>query len=451
MPVRRRATVAGDGSRTPVPLVARPSLRVTVAVLLLFTLTRGWLLFGFQPQASDTSVYFSYACRAFDLGETPYAGDLTIEFPPAAWWVMASAYAISGDHVTAGSSPDEIAASRAHYMRTFRGQMAVFDVAAFAFLLLTVRRQRPEWFAGAGLTYIVCTTILAHPLYDRLDTGLLMVFMAAAYCLARGAEDGRRATWWTTGACALLGFGIAYKIIPILVLPFVLLAEWMAEGGWRKAGMAAAGAALGVGLPLFIQFLLSGPGVFDLIGFHVDRGIQLESLFATVLAVGALAGAPIRISLWEGGADLTGAWAPALKVASSIILGLFLAGLVLVLRRHHYDRRFAYRVGFFAVVGAVILSKVLSPQYLIWALPLGIVLTVEKFSPDRRGYLAAGLLVMIASLTTWVFPYHYFGFGVSAVGLEVPDPSALLSPSAVSLAALGVRNLLYLVCVILIA
>jgi hypothetical protein len=46
-----------------------------VSAIVLFALTRAYILFAFQPQASDLSVYFGNAVLVADLGKTPYTAD----------------------------------------------------------------------------------------------------------------------------------------------------------------------------------------------------------------------------------------------------------------------------------------------------------------------------------------------------------------------------------------
>ncbi len=421
------------------------------AVLVLFVVTRALILFAFQPEASDASVYFGYACRAVDLHQTPYAGDLRIEFPPMAWWAMAAAYLINGEHVLPESSPSDIAIVRGHYMQVFRAEMCAFDCIAFTFLLLTLGWRAPRWLGFGGLIYVACTTLLANVLYDRLDAGLLMFFMAAAYCVAR-ATGGMSATWWSAAAGLVLGLGASYKIIPIVALPFVALAGIGSTAGLRRGAAVLASGAIGGLLPVAVQYEVSGAGVFSLVAFHVQRGLQLESLYSTLMAIDHLFGAPIAITLWEGGADLSGGWAPTLNTLATILLAVFLGSVAAWCFLHaRHDCQAGYRFMVFAIVGAVILSKVLSPQYFIWALPLMLLLAIDVLgSSPRACWFAGASLILIAALTTWVFPYHYFDFAVTPLGLELPPAQALLSPPGGPFVVLAVRNFAYMACVVML-
>ncbi len=60
------------------------------------------------------------------------------------------------------------------------------------------------------------------------------------------------------------------------------------------------------------------------------------------------------------------------------------------------------------IPGSVILSNVLSPQYFIWAFPLVLLLAIEIFPEGRvRPLVLAGLLIAVAVMTTWIFPYNF--------------------------------------------
>jgi hypothetical protein len=100
-------------------------------------------------------------------------------------------------------------------------------------------------------------------------------------------------------------------------------------------------------------------------------------------------------------------------------------------------------LGLLAIAGVVALSSVLSPQYFLWALPALVLVACEAFDPgDARRPIVWAAFIAVAALTTWVFPYHYFGFTPNPVGLEVGSAS-LASPSQSTLLLLGIRNVLY--------
>ena len=123
----------------------------------------------------------------------------------------------------------------------------------------------------------------------------------------------------------------------------------------------------------------------------------------------------------------------AKRIAAGLLLA-FLAGLGLWSLRQgrRFSRQQALATACLALCGSVILAKVLSPQYFVWALPVALLLCTQVL-PRRWTYswLAAAGLIAVARITTWIFPYHYG---------ELLDPDLWHAPWLV----LTVRNLLYL-------
>jgi hypothetical protein len=428
-------------SRRARPSTDRRPQRALAAAIAIFIVARLYILFGLTPLASDLSVYFANVVRASQLGLTPYSRELVIEFPPVAWWVMRAA----GEMAPADEPLRNVDAARRSYMQSYRQLMVVADVVAFVLFLAIVRRRRPASAGIAALLYVVPTSILGHVLYDRMDIAVLLFILAAAYAWLR-SRDHNASPMWTVAAYGLAALGANLKIVPGLLLPFLFLGDLRLTGARGKRAVAGTvGALVGLVAPMAIQYALSGPGVFDLFAFHAERGVQLESSFATIMAAGGLFGFPVSISLWEGGANLTSALAPALKTISLVCVLLWLAvlggwaafGLAT-------DRQAQpYRLGLLAIAGVVALSSVLSPQYFLWALPALVLVACEAFDPgDARRPIVWAAFIAVAALTTWVFPYHYFGFTPNPVGLEVGSAS-LASPSQSTLLLLGIRNVLY--------
>ena len=100
-------------------------------------------------------------------------------------------------------------------------------------------------------------------------------------------------------------------------------------------------------------------------------------------------------------------------------------------------------LGCYVVPAAVILSHVFSPQYLLWAIPLLLLLALEILPAARaRPWVLGAVLLVVATLSTWLFPYHYFET-FTPVALVPADPSGLAA-SPWAYVVLGVRNFAYL-------
>ncbi len=429
------------------------SLILTWIAIALFVLTRYYILvvmrFGseHQPQISDMILYFEYAVRANDFHQTAYQPGFEVEYPPLAWWTINAPRLLDDRQITNPRDPRQVTPIFLEYTRAFRGLMFLCDLTSFVLLILIAQKRRPRLAGWAALIYTISTAILAHLLYDRLDVGLLVLLMLGAYTWTRSLQESGWTITWTAAAYALVGLSISYKVIPIICVPFLLLSEFYAPR--RQARLTAALLALlaGIGLPFLIQYAASGPGVFALFMHHAEREIQLESLYSTLMMIAAVFGEPVFVSHSHGAFNLAGNLSHAMKILSSILLFGFLAGLGLwaVLRWSRYTRQHAYLLSCYVISSAVILSNVLSPQYFIWAFPLLLLLGIEVFpSGQIMPWILGALLVGLALMTTWIFPYNYFCSELNPHGLIPISRTDSLASSPIGYVILGLRNLTYL-------
>jgi hypothetical protein len=429
---------------------SRPSPMLTAAVAL-FVVTRLGMLFVFEPPNSgEVRLYYAYASQGVDAHQTPYR-DFPIEYPPLAWWTIAAPRVFQ--QCWSGGLPQapEAWPGFAEYRSAWHWLMALADLVSFVTLLLIVHNRRPQLAAWAAFLYVVITAILAPLLYERLDTGLLMLLMLAGYAWTRSLKEPHRPLGWFIAAYALLGLSVGYKLIPLVGIPFVLLVEWHAPRRQMRLAAALLVLAVTIGLPFAIQYTVSGPGVFVLFPQHAARGIQLESLYTNLMLVGSLLGEPVFLSHSHAGYDVCGPLAPAMKTLSTIVLGGFLAGLLAyaLLRGSHYRRQNAYLLSVYSIAGVVICSNVLSPQYLLWALPLLLLLAMEILpAAGARMSIAGALLIAVAAMTTWIFPYHYFATASSPHGLVPMDLQQPIVPYSMAFTVLAVRNLTYLAVIV---
>ncbi len=202
--------------------------KVLVALAIgLFVLTRSYMLFFFRPNITDIILYYGYATRAIDLRQTPYTQDFMVPYPPLAYWTTCVPRMFDDRRIT---STEESKKSPIYsdYTRGFRGMMFLCDLASFVTLFLIVRKRRPQMVPWAALLYVITTAILGNLLYDRLDVALLMFMMLGVYCWTRSLRESGRAIHWATLSYAIIGLGIGFKLIPLIIVPFFLLADFHA-------------------------------------------------------------------------------------------------------------------------------------------------------------------------------------------------------------------------------
>jgi hypothetical protein len=425
------------------------------SAVAVFILSRIYLYGFLIAGVSDVTVYFRYVVGGVDLGRLPYR-DIPIEYPPVAYWTIYVPRALSDWRLTeeqtsrlteklndfqarwaAGENPvmdaeleqleDLYNRHLNHYDWGFRFQMLVADILAFSLFGLMFARRHPALLGWGLWTYVISTLLQGYLLYDRLDIGLTMLLVAWAYCWLRadgpisseGAEvreNPAGSEWlWSAAGYAALGLGVAYKLIPLIIVPFALLVDLfrLARPGrdWRLLAGPAVLAVTALG-PFAYYFHLVGNDLGRMFAYHAERGLQIESSYATILMLAQpwselvcfynygswnIRGAPeltqllLKLSTW-------------LLLAVLAVLGL--RSLATMFLGERYDRTAAVRMGAIAVAAATLLAKVLSPQYLIWSLPMLVWGAAEVLSPRTFKITCIGAVIM-AACTSFLFPCHY--------------------------------------------
>lgn len=221
---------------------------------------------------------------------------------------------------------------------------------------------------------------------------------------------------------ALFGFvtsvGVLTKIVPGLILIsvlLVLLVYHKKTPRWAEAIASVAG--LGMGL-VFLNagfYAVFGPGYWESFTYHMDRGIQMESVYAGVMLFLRMVGlATVTHDVSFGSSNVVFALTDQVNLLSPL---LFL-GIVFVLARRIWRIRTPEDKGEtpgHLVCGQIILltlilllafmltNKVFSPQYMIWIGPLMAILVAV-----HKNMWKVGILVLIASaMTQGIFPHPY--------------------------------------------
>jgi Glycosyltransferase family 87 len=220
----------------------------------------------------------------------------------------------------------------------------------------------------------------------------------------------------------LLALGTMTKLWPAAVAAVVLV--WLHGRGERALAYRAGGVFVAVVLAVGVPFAAVGGFPDTMVRFHLDRPVQIESTAATVLEVAggsAVTGDPIRHDRFksnglDGGAANVVAWLST--------LALLATGLAILALAHRRPSADALVLAALAVTLAFVsFSKVLSPQYVLWLLPLA----AAAFGRGAR--LGPALVVLATGVTQLWFPRHYF---------DVVDQHAW------AVVAVGVRNALLL-------
>jgi len=362
-----------DGERVPRDAL----LAAAVFVLTAVTATVAWQLSG--RAVTDIALYHAYGERIAG-GLVPYR-DFAFEYPPGALPALVLP-ALVTDSLTA-------------FRVVFAAEMAL--AGAIGVLLLAAGLGR----LGTGVAdrRIALSAVALLPLL--LGGVILTRFDLVPAAIVAGAMlllvTGR-----LRAGALVVGIGIAVKLYPLVLVPLVGIVAWR-RGGRRELASVLALVAAPV-LAVYLPFLVAAPdGVLDSVGRQLGRPLQIESLGAgTLLAAHHVFGTSLEWASSSGSQNLTGTGADTLVVLQGIAQ---VAAVLLVwvsFWRGPAGSGRLVRHAAAAVVAFVALSKVLSPQFLVW-LVLLVPLVV-----GGRGRAPLWLLTAACAVTAVWFPARYW-------------------------------------------
>jgi hypothetical protein len=154
---------------------------------------------------------------------------------------------------------------------------------------------------------------------------------------------------------------------------------------------------------LLPALLLEGGGFIESFSYHADRRLQLESLGSSVLLK---LGYVERVCPKFGAYDVQGRGVDLLSSMSLPVTGVLLVLTAAMAYREHHEGRFGPdqlpRFAAAFVLAFLIGSKMLSPQYVIWLLPL-----VPLSAGGVWGLGVSAVFLAVCWMTTQTFPFHY--------------------------------------------
>ena len=354
-------------------------------VFVVYPISRArFVLRPYTNHGTDLDFYFNYVQRAA-AGEAPYR-DFAVEYPPGAWLLM-----------RAPSTTDWLA-----YVHRFAWIATALEIAAFALFLAIAWRLAPRRFWLAAATYVVSTTLLREFLPTRLDGGLLFLLMVWAWLTI---VSGREAATTRGLAYGVLGFATSYKLAPVLMLPFAL-AHDVRRARSSELWMLLLSFTVGAAVPFVLMWPSSGAATFGFLTYHIERGLEIESVWATLLWPIRWFGQPLSAAHVENTIELIGpATRTIAQLSAAVALGA--TAVCLAAERARPWRGSAVVLGAVGLSVFVVFSKVLSPQYFVWMLPMLAVAGTEAFESDRTHWWWCVGLVAVAALTTMIYPRFF--------------------------------------------
>ena len=313
----------------------------------------GWA----HVQLTDIPTYQSYGNPIVHHGQVPYR-DFALAYPPAALVVFVLP-ALAGDYTT-----------------TFSLLMAACGVG-IVFLAGSLRR--------AALPFLAVSPLLIGSLaYLRFDLWPALLVAGAVVCLVR---DRDRLGW------ALLGVAVAAKLWPLVLVPLAL--AW----SWRRGRDNAELYGIATATAWFLPFAIIAPhGLWASIHEQGNRPLQIESLGGALVRTFS---SP-KLDFSHGSQNVAGfGWLATILVVAT---ALTLVALWISFARGPIDDTRFLRYSAAVTCAAIAFGKVLSPQYLVWLLPL------VPLVRGRRGFVATFVLAAGLLLTQGYFPWHYWPY-----------------------------------------
>jgi Glycosyltransferase family 87 len=322
-----------------------PAFRAAALAGAVFVATCALPRLGLLTAELDTSLFQQFG-DAVTAGRIPYR-DFSVEYPPGALPAFVVPSLFPGGA----------------YGAAFKGLELVYGVVAVACVgvgaaALGLRGRllyASAVLAGLAPFLLGPVSLLRFDLWPAALTGI---------ALAALLTDRMR-----LGSAALAAAATA-KLYPLALAPLAFL-YIRRRAGPDTARRAAVVFAV-TGLAVLAPFVLLGPGgVASSLQRQAGRGLEIESLGAGALLVAHQLGAyTATVVPASGSFDLQGALPDAFAAAESILLAAVVTALVVLFARSDRGRAELVLASATVVTFAVLLGKVLSPQFLLWLVPL---------------------------------------------------------------------------------
>jgi hypothetical protein len=381
-------TLSASSSR---PADVSFALAATLVACVLFLVAWGVLHRGFftHDRIVDTPVYERYG-SAIDSGQVPYR-DFAVEYPPGALpvFILPALGGVRGDA----------------FRRRFEAEMAFLGellVICVAVTLVSLGASR-RWLLFALGFAALASLALGPVVLSRFDLWPAALTVGALTALVTGRLRLGH---------LVLGAAVAAKLYAAVLVPLTLVYVWRRTG--RREALVCAALLAAVVVAAWLPFLVLAPhGVWHSFWTQVSRPLQVESLGAAFL-LGAhhLFGLGLTMDSSHGSQNLGGAAADTVAVVSSVLQLAALVATWILFARGPATRERLLLASAAGLVAFVALGKVLSPQFLIWLIP------VVPLVYGRRGLVASLLLGAALVVTQLWFPYRYWDLALHFGALE---------------------------------
>jgi len=364
---------------------ALPASLIALAVVVWAWPVRYISFWTRRNNLGDYHVYLHYGLE-MSHGRLPYR-DFHIEYPPGAAFIFWFIWQIPGKYVDALSLFNLVCLC-----------ICLVGVVQTARVLgLSTARQ-----ATAGAVIALSPLLLGPIVFQRFDMSVAAVLAWMVYA----AITERWKLMWV-----LLAAGILIKLIPLALIP--LLFFWEAHRrGWRIASRDTAIGAAVVAIGVIPLWIIAPAGSWYYVAYNIRRPPQLESLVSNAFLLADKYGHySLRLVEADHSIGISGAYTGAAALVSSVILAALVVACALWTRHllEHAtapgDLDLIVSATAATIASLVVFGKVLSPQYMMWLLPVALIIR------GRAGWVAIALTVTAMVATLAYFPVDYGALG----------------------------------------
>lgn len=350
-------------------------------VLASFAVLLFVLVFLSGTAEQDVVNFFAHS-EAIKSGQMPYR-DFVFEFPPFSLIFFIIPGLFTSDLET--------------YAMLFGLEVVVFITVTLHFTLLICERIGANKLAVAfifTMFFVIYFPIRKFDIFPACATLIaLYFFMERRFGLAYG----------------FAAFATLTKIYPVLIILLFLVLNLLEKSDDKEKNIATGVlACIAVSVMAVAPLMLAGVSFTDclgFIGFHADRGFQVESLFAVLVRVLAAFG---LTTYWIVPAhdthDVVGPLCDAIVPFWTIVVviavgAMFLIAAKLVLGRPGrtaagWNDRSLILMATAVILMFMMTNKVFSTQYMVWIMPMLALIPMMAKSTDLK--IAACVIVLLS-------------------------------------------------------
>lgn len=345
-------------------------------LIAFFVLCRLTLLMFYDAYITDVGYYLDIAKQGLTTSAKAYQ-DFSFGYPPISLFLV---------YLPAWFAPLEFWS----YWRIFRAQMFFIDFSVFFLVFYFLKQKiefRDEQLSLFVFFYVLLGFLQGHLLYDRLDILIVASLMSLLFAFVQYRENPK-----IVRVLSLIGMYI--KFVPFLfalLLNLITIFDQMKLPSQKTKilfllGQKGVKELFWLLVPFFLVTTLYettvARGLFKDMGMHFERGIQVESTWASPIIIKQVFtknGSPYAVNNF-GAQHIDPSQAPEWYVAASKYVGLlslivfglwlFLIAFPRLILRHQLKVSDLFNLGILIWLSLFSLflstQRVLSPQFFIW-------------------------------------------------------------------------------------